>query len=231
MQRIDLYTPAHKAVRALLFDALAVVGCTDFARREELAAARGALRRALRLMRRRDELEELVLHPLLVRLTPALAAELAAGHRRSAGLARAIEGDLARLARAAAAERVSLGRRLQRRLGLLAAAHLAHQALEESRASRALEAHLADEHRAALEARLLVALEPAECAEWLAWLLPACHPGERARILAILRAALPAAQLEARTRAARDWLGAARWDEALELAEGCERPAREVAAS
>src|SRR5262245_14149357 len=114
MTRFDLYTHAHKAVRILLFDAVAALGRTDFGREFELPATLATVRRALRLARRHAEHEDREIHPLLHRLAPELAADLEAGHERFDGMDREIERSLARLESAGAAERVSLGARIQR---------------------------------------------------------------------------------------------------------------------
>ena len=45
MQRFDLYTPVHKAIRVLLFDAVEIVGRTDFRRTSELPALLANMRR------------------------------------------------------------------------------------------------------------------------------------------------------------------------------------------
>src|SRR5262245_6427048 len=144
MARFDLYTHVHKALRALLFDAVSAVGRTDFARESELPATLAALRRTLRLARRHAEHEDRDIHPLLHRLAPELAADLEAGHERFEGVERELEGWLTRIEGASPAERVSLGRRVHETLGGLVAEHLRHMALEESRANRVLWAHLSD---------------------------------------------------------------------------------------
>src|SRR5262245_33953069 len=110
MTRFDLYTHVHKAIRALLFDALQTVGRTDFARESELPTVLVSVRRTIRLAHLHAQHEDREIHPLLYRLAPAEAAGLEAGHERFDGIEREIERDLTRLESAAPAVRVSLGR-------------------------------------------------------------------------------------------------------------------------
>lgn len=215
MQRFDLYTHVHKAIRALLFDALEAVGRTDFSHTAELPATLATVRRTLRLTREHAEHEDRDVHPLLHALAPELAADLEAGHDRFEGLEHEIEQCLARIEAASAAERVSLGQRVHDMLGGLAAEHLAHMRIEESRANRVLWAHRSDAELAEVQARIVGSIPPAGVAEWLELLLYYGNLGERAGLLAELRAGVPAEVLGELTAAARARLGAAAWAEAL----------------
>ncbi|HEX6883522.1 MAG TPA: hypothetical protein VF530_09085 [Planctomycetota bacterium] len=214
MTRFDLYTHVHKALRALLLDALTTVGRTDFARESELPAAVANVRHALRLAHLHARHEDREIHPILQRLAPTVAADLDAAHVRFAGVDQGIEGLLARLGSATLAERVSLGRKLHQTLGVLVGEHLLHMNVEETQASRILWAHLTDEELVLLHGRILAAIEPAEMSEWVEWLLPAGHRGERAALLVGLESAVPAEALATVTAPGRRRLGEALWSEA-----------------
>lgn len=220
MTRFDLYTHVHKALRILLFDAVAAVGRTDFACKSELPPALDAVRLALRLTRLHAQHEDRDIHPLLHRLAPELAADLEASHERFDGVDREIEKCLARIEHAPAAERVSLGRRVHEMLGGLAADHLVHMALEESRANRVLWANLSDAELRAVQGQIMAAIGAEEMAQWVEFMLPAGNAGERAGLVAALQAAVPAGALEHLTAAGRARLGEARWHQTLADAAG-----------
>jgi len=189
MTRFDLYTHAHKALHALLFDALANVGRTDFEQGLGVPAAAAAVRRAVRLAARHTRHEDREIHPILHRLAPAVAADLEATHDRLDGLDRGIESLLARLGSAGPTERGSVGRKLHETLGHLVGEHLLHMNVEETRVSRILWAHLSDEELVRLQDRILASVDPAERSEWIEWLLLAGNPAERASLLAALERA------------------------------------------
>ena len=219
MTRFDLYSHVHKAIRVLLFDAVGAVGRTDFGRESELPATLATVRRMIRLTRKHAEHEDRDIHPILHRLAPELAAELESGHDRFDGTDREIESFLARIEVAPAAERVSLGRRVHEMLGALVAEHLKHMALEESRGNRVLWAHLSDIELLAVQDRAMASIGPEEMAEWVELMIPAGNLGERAGLVAALRAAVPADVFASLTAPARAQIGEARWKEAVAVAE------------
>jgi len=218
MTRFDLYTHVHKALRGLLFDAVAAVGRTDFGRESELPATLATVRRTIRLTRSHAEHEDREIHPLLHRLAPELAADLEAGHERFDGVDRELENYLARMEGAPAVERVSLGRRTHEVLGGLVAEHLKHMALEESRANRILWAHLSDAELLAVRARILSALGPEELAEWVERMIADGNLEERAGLVVALQAVAPASAFDALTASGRARLGEAGWHETLAAA-------------
>jgi hypothetical protein len=221
MQRFDLYTHVHKAIRALLFDTVEVVGRTDFRQAGELPAMFAAVRQMIRLTREHAEHEDREVHPLLHRLAPELAADLEAGHDRFQGIDAEIEKLLLRLESASTSsdERVSLGRKLHDMVGPLVADHLMHMALEEGRGNRILWAHLGDDELLALQGRIIAAIPPHEVSEWVELMVSAGNLPERAALIARLRAAVPAGAFESATARARATVGALLWSETLQAAD------------
>lgn len=221
MQRFDLYTHIHKAIRALLFDTIEVVGRTDFRRADELAGTFATVRRTIRLTREHAEHEDREIHPILHRLAPEVAADLEAGHDRFDGVDMEVEKLLARMegANTTSDERVSLGRKLHDLLGPLVADHLLHMAMEEARANRLLWAHLNDDELLAIQDRILATIPPHEVSEWLELLIVAGNLTERAALLAGLRASVPTDVFEGLTRAARARVGEDMWAEILRAAD------------
>lgn len=219
MQKLDLYTHIHKAIRVLLFETVQTVARTDFSRDSELAPAVARLSLSIRLTRQHAEHEDREIHPHLHRLAPEVAADLEAGHDRFDGLDRELEGYLQRLEGAGPAERVSIGQRIHSLLGTLVAEHLQHMAVEESRANRLLWAHLDSTELLAIQDRILALISPEDMALWLELMIPAGNLSERAALLAGLQGAFPAEVFGGLTEPARRKLGAAAWAEAMLTAE------------
>jgi len=220
MDRYDLYSNAHKGIRSQLFEAAALVACTDLAspdltNTEECTRVRASLERLLGFLEEHAAHEDAILHPELARLAPELATELAGAHARLEGL----QGEVARLAGrltgAAPEERRALGRRLHEKLNQLVAEHLVHMAREECEANRMLWAHRTDAELIALHRRLVASVPPPRQAEWFAIMLPAMNPSERAALVGGMRAGLSEALFDACTAGARAALGHAAWQQVL----------------
>lgn len=215
MQRFDLYRPIHKAIRTLLFETTQLCARTDFGDELESARAAAAVRRLAGFLHEHAEHEDDVIGPQVERLAPDLAADLRNDHARVGGLESELVALAERLCAAQGSERLSLGRRLQDRLGHLVAEHLMHLEREECQVNRLLWAHLRDEDLRVLEGRILASIPPARSAEWLAVLLPAVSRPECAAILAGLAGLVPPPTFAELTAPARVALGDARWSAAL----------------
>lgn len=183
--RFDLFTPIHKALRALLFDAMQQVARCDFALAPEAAAVAAALLRLSGFLAEHADHEERVILPEIARLSGELATDLRAAHARVGGLEHEVVRLAERLAGAAPKERLSLGRRLHDALGTLLAEQLLHLKREETELNRLLWAHRTDAELAALHERIVAAIPPARLQEWLALLLPAVNGPERRALEAI----------------------------------------------
>ena len=218
MQRVDLYRGIHKAIRVLLFDTTASVARADFDDPAGAAAAAGRVRRLCGFLAEHARHEDDVILPALRRVAPGLTADLRDDHARTDGLERELLALVTRLETAAGAERRSLGRKVQDRLGRLTSEHLAHLEREEGEANRALWAHHSDEELASLERAIVSSIEPPRLAEWLEVLLPALSRPERASLLGGLRAGMPAEAFEVVLAPARAALGEAELLRALEHA-------------
>ena len=182
MQRIDLFGPIHKALRAALCETATLLARTDF---QDPAASRAAAASVAKVLGFLDEHagheDEKVL-PVLLAHSPELAAELRSDHARIEGLQEDVGAIAARLEISSPVERVSLGTRLHERIWLLLAEHARHMQVEESRATRVLHANLTDEQLLALHGRIVGSIPPARMAQWFGIMLPALAPAERARL-------------------------------------------------
>jgi hypothetical protein len=207
--RLDLFSSVHKGLRAALFETATLVARTDFADADAAGSVASRCVMTLRFLEEHAEHEDAVVMPELAALAPELHVALQSDHARTDGLQREIAQLLERLARANAAERVSLGRRVHDRIWALAAEHVRHMQREEQEAMRMLWAHRSDAELQALHGRVLARIAPPRTAEWLALMLPAMSVPERAALIGELRAKVPADALGAILAPARVALGPA----------------------
>ena len=193
MQRIDLFGPIHKGLRAALCETATLLARTDFQDPDASRGAAASVAEVLGFLEEHAHHEDGNVLPVLHQHSPELAAELRSDHARIDGLQEEVAAIVARLEIATPAERASLGARLHERVWLLLAEHARHMQIEESRASRVLYANLSDEELAALHGRIVGSIPPARIAEWMKILLPALAPAERAALEAGAGAARPTA--------------------------------------
>ena len=181
-QRIDLYGPVHKGLRAALCETATRLGRTDFEARDESRAAAHAVARVLRFLDEHAEHEDAVILPELLRRSPDLHAELRADHARLDGLQRELDALAVRLESATTAERVSLGARIHERVWLLLGEHARHMQVEETRANRILHANASDDELRILQERIVGSIPSARMTEWMEIMLPALAASERAAL-------------------------------------------------
>lgn len=216
MTRFDLYVPVHKGLRALLFDAAALVARTEFSSPEEATGALTAVQDALRFLAAHIEHEDGVVMPEIARLAPELFADLQADHARVAGLETEIARLVERLRDAGSTERCALGRKLCERFTRLVAEHVVHMEREETLANRVLWAHLGDPELLALEGRIVGSIPHGELAGWMTLMLPAVSQSERVGLLARMSAVMPADVIARLTDEARWRIGPEAWGATLE---------------
>lgn len=216
--RMDLFATVHKGLRAQLYATSARMGRTDFSDAAESAAAVDAARRLVGLLTEHSEHEDAVLMKVFAELSPELHADLRTDHARVDGLHKEILGIADRLAEAAGAERVALGRRLHERLVTLVAEHLQHMQREEVDGNRVLWAHHDDDGLRAIHGRVMARMAPPRSLEWLGVIFPAVNRPERAMVLQALRAAVPPDALPHAIAPLRASISAAEWADAAAAA-------------
>lgn len=192
MARIDLFTTIHKGLRAALFATAEAAARADFEQRAAADAVAAEVRHLLELLAEHAALEDAQIVSAVAQSCPQLAAELHGEHVRLAGRERELSRRVERLIASAPAARVAHGRKLVEELHRLVAEQLLHMEREELAANRQLWAHASDAELAQLHERIVAALPIERQLEWLALLLPAVNPTERAQLLASLRAATAA---------------------------------------
>jgi hypothetical protein len=200
MDRLDLFTPLHKGLRAALFGAVGAAARADFRDEDESRAALSAVTDLLGFLAEQAAHADAVVWPEIAAAGPELGASLRADRVRVAGVESRCAELAARAAEASGIARVAIGRRLHASLALLASEHLVHMDRLETQANRLLWAHRTDEDLRALEARILALIPAERLGAWLALIVPSCCATERDAILGRLRDGLPPVEFEAATR-------------------------------
>jgi Hemerythrin HHE cation binding domain len=136
--RVDLFTPIHEGLRALLSALGAAAARLDLERTEEVDALVARVERGLGCLDQHLAHEERHIMPVLRVVAPAVEAELAGEHHRLDALGSEVADAAYLLASATQDERPPLAARLCRLLDALTCGHLAHMDREEREANQAL---------------------------------------------------------------------------------------------
>ena len=190
-ERLDLYAPIHKALRAAMMETLARVGRVDVSDAEELAETLAAFEALLDLCAGHIEHENAFVHAAIEARLPAGAERTADDHVEHLASIEALRAEGRRLRAAAEAERMTLALRLYRHLALFVAENFQHMHIEETVNNAALWAHYTDAELAGLHERLVASISPQENLAVARWMVPALNPRERVALLDAAKAGMP----------------------------------------
>lgn len=213
-QRLDLYGPIHKALRAFMSDTLGAVGRMDADDAAERAATLSQLRRLIGVMEHHAETEDRFIHTAMESRRPGSARQRGDEHRQQrlqllelVRLADAIERD--------APERPPLAARLYRELALIVAENLEHMHEEETLHNAVLWAAFDDGELAAIHDRIVASIEPQAMAEVIRWMAPALTSTERAALFGSLQLKAPAEVFRRLLETARPHLAPRDWNKLI----------------
>jgi Hemerythrin HHE cation binding domain len=211
MNRPNRYQPIHKALRAALFDATALVARTEFTDPGEATLAARTVATLLDVLDSHARHEEEFVMPVVARHAPALVGALETDHGRLEGLQAELRALLPRTCSEVTAEREAAGQLLGRALTLLVADHLRHMDREETEAMPVLWAHLTEDELDAMDGRIRAAIPAERMPVMMRLMLPAMTTAENARLLAAARAQMPPPVFAQLSGLAREVLGPERW--------------------
>ena len=209
MSRVDLFTPIHKAIRAVVYDAGL---CLQRADPDD--AGRPALDRlghALGLLAEHHEHEERAIFPNVRSFEPEMIAELEAQHQEVHRRIAVTREALAAARAAAAGELAAACTRLDRRYNELTANYLTHLAHEEVTVLPATQEHFDDAQLAAMQGDIVSGMPTDRYCEWLRWMLPALNRRELTGMFAGMKASAPPATLDTMKKLATEVLEPQRW--------------------
>jgi len=217
MQRIELYAPVHKCLRAEAFALAHELARSDWNDGAQAAAAAGRVTRLVEFLDEHAQHEDAHLMPLVARAASALALapELESDHVRVDAALRGLATLATRIGAARNGGRAALGRELERCFQRALAEQLVHLQREEHEAEPALHAQLDELELVRAHERILADIPAPRLAQWFELILPALGEEECARMLAGLYARAPHDVFEALTTPARTHLGAQAWTSGL----------------
>ncbi len=214
--RVNLYAGIHKALRAFMADTLLVVGRTDPADAQEVAATRERLGTLLDLCAAHVRHEDGFVHPAIEARSPGVVEGVAdehAGHLEQIARLRSMANGLDGLAPAACALALQ---NLYLALALFVAENLQHMHTEETVHNTALWQAFSDAELVGIHDGLLATVPPAEMMLVMRWMLPQMNAPERLELLGGMRQGAPAPVFQAvldgvrAQLAERDWAKLAR---------------------
>lgn len=206
--RVDLYGGIHKALRLFMADTLSRVGRLDTGDADELAATMAQLRALLELCRSHVAHENEFVHAAIEARRPGASQRIAAEHVEHLDAIAGLEAEVAALA---ALPREPAAQRLYRHLARFVAENFEHMHLEESSHNATLWSLYSDAELLEIHQRILAAVEPAEMALVLRWMVPAMTPAERAGMLGEMQRQMPPEAMRGVLEIARAQLDDTAW--------------------
>lgn len=194
--RYNLYAGIHKAVRALLAEALVTLGQTDWQDPVDRLAATSELRELLGFLRAHLRHENEFIHPAMEARTSGSAARIAHEHVEHGQAIDALDAMIREVERQTGPDRTRAGEALYRQFAVFAGENLLHMHIEETAHNAVLWAAYADSEIEQIERNLVAALPPDEAMQSLGGILRYSSPAERATLLIDVCAHAPAPVFE-----------------------------------
>jgi hypothetical protein len=209
--RFDMYAFIHKALRAMMGDALVALGRLDINEAEGMAQTLARLRALLAACLSHLQHEEDFIHPAIQARLPGAAGATAEDHRHHCAQIAALESAISKLEQAGLGQRAALAHALYLELTAFVADNLQHMQVEERDNNATLQAAYTDEELLAIHDRLVASIPPQEMAATLRWMLPNLSAPERAALLGGMALSMPRAAFDGVLVLARQNLNARDW--------------------
>lgn len=192
-QKVDLFTPIHKAIRAMLYQLGSELQCTNMMNKEECRLMVDKLEHSLELLEEHARHEDEIIFPAIDKAIPGITEESTEEHEAYTKKVRRLQVVLADLREWISGGEVpaSLVATLRFQFADFIAYYLLHMNHEEETLLEASIQHLtADE---LLNVRLKVQLDtdPVRYTEWLHWMLPAMDLSELVPLFSQVRRNAP----------------------------------------
>lgn len=210
--RVDLYVGIHKAMRAMMADALLAVGRMDPLDAVERNAVGARVLDLLDFCMSHLRHENQFVHTAIEARAPGASEAVAHDHvEHEANIARlkAVTETLRGSTDASGATLAALG--LYRDLALFVAENFQHMHTEETAHNTVLWARYTDAELMGIHGALVASIPPVEMLRTMRWLVPYMNPGERTAMLAGMQAHAPAPAFAATMDTVRPHLTETEW--------------------
>jgi hypothetical protein len=221
--RFDMYGGIHKALRALMADALLALGRMDCEDDLEVAQSTERVMQLLDFCGAHLKHENDFVHAAMEARAPGASERIAHEHdehlRHITRLA-----DIVGALRAAplAADRAPIAQQLYGELSLFIAENFQHMHVEETAHNAVLWARYTDAELVAIHDALVASIPPEDMMATMRWLVPFMNPQQRLGMLGDVRAKAPAPAFQAILDTVRPHLSEKEW---AKLARGLGLPA------
>lgn len=185
--RVNVYAYIHKALRSLMCHTLVTVGRTDPTDTTEVDATLAQVRDLTGLFATHLAHENTFLHSAMEARARGSSATTAGDHTHHEVAINNLNALSQAVAQSSGTARADALTRLYRNLALFVAENLTHMEEEESANNAVLWATYTDQELLAIEASIHQAIEPAEMALCMHWMLPGLNAVERAGVLMGIR--------------------------------------------
>jgi hemerythrin-like domain-containing protein len=197
LPRLDLYAGIHKAMRAMMADALVALGAADAADEDSIENALKKLERLIELAAGHLEHENRFIHPAVEARRPGTVERIAEEHLSHETALDELRAGVRAVRRARGPVRQAVADRLYRALALFVAHNFEHMEVEEDVHNSALWEAYSDAELASIHDRLVAAIEPAKMMAYLRWMIPSVSHAERVGMLSGMRIGAPEGVFEA----------------------------------
>jgi hemerythrin-like domain-containing protein len=212
MQRVDLFTTVHKALRALIYHLSTMLQTADFTDERATTASLAALEHFLELLHEHAMHEDRTVFAATHKFEPAMIDKLEAEHHDIGEQLDQVRKNIARVQAAKSnEERIEAGDALNRSVNNFIAFYLTHLAHEEATVLPATWKHFTDEELVGMRIDVQRNTPPARFAEWMRWMFPAMNINELVGMFRGLKSHAPQPFYEAMCQVANVSLGEVGW--------------------
>jgi hypothetical protein len=190
--RVDLYSGIHKAIRALMGDALVAVGRMDCDDGLDMARATERVMELLDFCSMHLEKENRFVHAAMEARAPGAAETIAHEHEEHAKEIAALASTVSALRGAPDGQRFAVQQELYAELSIFIAQNFRHMRVEETAHNAVLWARYTDAELQGIHDSIVASIPPEKMLFTARWLVPAMSPRERAGLLAGMKAHAPA---------------------------------------
>ncbi|NND32483.1 MAG: hypothetical protein HKN76_07825 [Saprospiraceae bacterium] len=222
-QKIDLFTPIHKAIRALIYDTGIKLQRTDFSSEVESNKFLTHLERVLDLLEEHARHEDQIIFPPIEKASPGICGELEKEHEYGEKLLLSLRKVISELELLDGVARNSRSNSLNRTYTDFISFYLSHMNREEETVLPVSKNTLTNNELASIRLKVQIDTRPGQYTEWLRWMLPALNIRELVPLFQQIKASAPSAIYQQVVRIGEEVIDSQRWNtilrEAVDLIE------------
>lgn len=211
-QRVDLFTPIHKAIRSILYEVGGDLQSADMSDPEERKQVLSMLRNSLELLAEHARHEDEIIFPPIEKACPGVTVESVEEHRLYENKIEEINRLIVALSGDVSSNTAdSLVSRLRHVFVDFIAFYLLHMNHEEEAMLEASIAHLSPDELLRIRVEVQKDTDPDRYSEWLQWMLPSLDMRELVELFTQVSLNAPEAVYQKFREIGQQSLGEGRW--------------------